>query len=382
MLWKDRILSALLAVAVTAAATAAIWYFAPKKPLFTPGQIESGITYEATGVASDETIVSIDGNGAPAELYTFWLGSECTNLQNYYGIDVASNWDTEISDGKTLKEFVSEDTITAIRQQLVLENLCARYGIELTAEDEAELAERRASYVEQFGGEDGYRAELYKLGISEEGYERLSRTDYLYNRLYEAYTTPGTELYASDDVLRAYAVGAGYITADHILLMTVDPQTGGKLDDDAIEQKRQQAEDLLWQLRDSADPDTLFKELADRYSEDTGRVGYPDGYTFAQGTMVEEFDSAARALEEGEYSDIVETQYGYHIILRKPLDVEEAVEAVREEYFSVFFLGEIERAEAELSPAVEKLDAVALYEAIRAAQTADGQEGDAAVTQP
>lgn len=381
MLWKDRILSALLAVTIGAAVTAAVWYFAPEKPLFTPGQIESGITYEAVGVASDETIVSIDGNTASAELYTFWLGNECMNLQSYYGIDVASNWDTEISEGKTLKDFVSEDTLTAIRQQLVLENLCRQYGVELTAEDEAELAERRASYVEQFGGEDGYRAELYKLGISEEGYERLSRTDYLYSRLYDAYTTPGTELYATDDVLRAYAVGAGYITADHILLMTVDPQTGGKLDDDTVEQKRQQAEDLLWQLRDSADPDTLFKELADQYSEDAGRAGYPDGYTFAQGTMVEEFDSAARALEEGEYSDVVESQYGYHIILRKPLDVEEAVEAVREEYFSVFFLGEIERAEAEYGPAVDQLDPVAIFEALRSAQAADGQDS-AAVVEP
>lgn len=367
MLWKDRILSALLAVAMGAAAGAAVWYFSPEKPEFTPGQIQSGITYEATGVASDEIVASVDGNGASAELYTFWFGNECANLKSY-GVDVGANWDEEIEEGKTLKEFVSEDTMTAIRQQLVLENLCAQYGVTLTAEDEAELAARRASYVEQFGGEDGYRAELYKLGISEEGYERLSRTDYLYKRLYEAYTTPGSALYADDDVLRAYAVGAGYITADHILLMTIDPQTREKLDDDTVAQKRQQAEDLLWQLRDSADPNALFKELADQYSEDTGRAYYPDGYTFTQGTMVEEFDSAARALAEGEYSDVVESQYGYHIILRKPLAVAEAVEAVRSEYFEVFFLGEIERAELKLEPAAEQLDPVALYDALSAVQ--------------
>ncbi|MBO4913859.1 MAG: peptidylprolyl isomerase [Oscillospiraceae bacterium] len=367
-MWKDRALSALLAVAIGAAAGAAVWKFSPERPEIKPEQIENGITQEATAVASSDMIAYVDGNGANAELYTFWLGMECTNLKQYYGIDVAESWDTPIDGTQTLKDFIVEDTMTAIKQQLVLENLCERYGVKLTAEDEAELAAQRASNIERLGGEDKYIEELYKLGISLEGYERLSRTDYLYNRLYEAYTTPGTELYASDDVLRAYAVGAGYVTADHILLMTIDQNTREKLDDATIAEKRQLAEDILWQLRDSSDPITLFGELADQYGEDPGRERSPEGYTFAQGTMVEEFDAAARALEENEYSDIVETQYGYHIILRRPLNVAEAVEAVRSEYFDVFFLGEIERAELVTTPAADELDPVAIYAALVAAQ--------------
>ena len=376
-MWKDRILSALLAVAIGAAAGAAVWKFSPQKPEIKPAQLENGIAFESSGVAADEIIASVDGNSAPAELYTFWLGRECASLEQYYGIDVANSWDMIIEGDETLRDFVSEDAMTAIKQQLVLENICERYGITLTAEDEAELASQRAQVTEQLGGEENYLAELYKLGISESGYDRLSRTDYLYSRLYEAYTTPGTELYASDDVLRAYAVGAGYITADHILLMTIDQNTREKLGDDVIAERKQLAEDILWQLRDSADPITLFGELADRYSEDQGRERYPDGYTFKQGTMVEEFDSAARALEEGEYSDIVESQYGYHIILRRPLNVTEAVEAVRSEYFDVFFLGEIERAELVLTTAADKLDPAAIYEALSAAAGAGEEKNDA-----
>lgn len=365
--WKDRLAPALLAAVIGAAALAAVVSLTPEKPPFTPGQIESGVTFEALGVSADEPVMRLGENSVPAELYAFWLGRTCENLESAYGIDVADNWDMKIDGGQTLREFVREDVLELLRQQLVLENLAAEYGVDISEADAAALAERRAAYVGQYG-EDGYRAELYRMGVSEAGYERLSRTDYLYSALYEAYLTPGSALYADEDVLRAYAVSEGWITADHILLMTVDPATYGPLDEEAAARKRAQAEELLARLRGSDDPAALFQELADAYGEDTGRDVYPEGYTFTHGTMVTEFDDAAHALREGELSGIVESQFGYHIILRKPLDVDEAVASVRGEYFNVIFLSAFRSAEPELCPAADKLNDEALYAALRAVQ--------------
>ncbi|MBQ9459035.1 MAG: peptidylprolyl isomerase [Oscillospiraceae bacterium] len=394
-MWKDRILSALLAAAIGASTYVLAVRYSPEKPEYTPSQLENGITMEATGVEPDKVIASLepadaaagasadaaiatlDGNAAPAEFFTFLVGKECSMLENYYGVDLASNWDTPIDETHTLRDFIKEETMAAIKQQLVLENLCARFGVELTEEDLNALAKQRADNIAQFGDEYSYRVELYKRGISEEGFERLMRGNYLYDRLYEMYTTPGTELYVSDDELRAYAASNGYITADHILLSTVDQSTFQKLDEDTVEQKRQKAEDILWQLRDSSDPIALFRQLADEYSEDPGHERYPEGYTFTYNSMVEEFDSAARALEEGEYSDIVESQYGYHIILRRPLNVAEAVEAVRDEYFSVLLGGEISRAELVIDPAAETFDVPVIYEALLNAQRSAPEENAA-----
>ena len=82
MLWKDRLMSAVLAILVTAAAGAALWRFAPEKPRFTPGQLLSGITYEATGVPSDEIVYSIDGNLKRVAANTYIITPNNVDISN------------------------------------------------------------------------------------------------------------------------------------------------------------------------------------------------------------------------------------------------------------------------------------------------------------
>lgn len=364
MLWKNRLLAAVLAAAVTAALTAALCFFGSERSPYVPAPMEGGLTRAAVGVAPGEIVMRVDGNEAPAELLTYEIGYNCAYLDYLLSQRGEGPFDPDglLPDGQSASEYVWSESLLMLKQQLALENLAARCGVTLSEEDEAAIAAGRQSYVDELG-EAGYRAELYKLGVSESGFERISRAAYLYAALYEAYSTPGTELYAGDDALRAYAEGSGYITADHILIPTVDLSTREKLDERTIEKNRALAEDLLSQLRRSRDPIETFAELADRYSEDTGRAANPDGYTFAPGTMVSEFDSAARALREGEISGVVESQYGYHIILRRPLDARKAAEAVRGEYFDAFLNAEVENARHELTDAAKRFDVARVWKA-------------------
>src|SRR5499427_2921833 len=92
------------------------------------------------------------------------------------------------------------------------------------------------------------------------------------------------------------------VRASHILLKT-------EVKDDASVKAK--AEDLLKQARAGDD----FAELAKKNSEDeaSAKNGGDLDY-FGKGRMVPEFDAAVFAMQPGQISDLVKTQYGYHII--------------------------------------------------------------------
>lgn len=124
----------------------------------------------------------------------------------------------------------------------------------------------------------------------------------------------------SDDTLRAYYNShideykvENRAHVEHILFKTV-----GKTDAEVAE-IRQKAEDVLKQAKHGAN----FEDLAKKYSEDDGTK--PKGGDLGwivEGQTVPEFQQAAFTLPKGAISDLVKTQYGFHII--KVLDRETA----------------------------------------------------------
>jgi peptidyl-prolyl cis-trans isomerase D len=93
--------------------------------------------------------------------------------------------------------------------------------------------------------------------------------------------------------------------ARHILIKTSAADTA---EDKAA--KRQRAEEILAQARKGDD----FAGLATIYSEDGSASKGGDLGFFSRGKMVKPFEEAVFAMQEGEISDIVETQFGYHVI--------------------------------------------------------------------
>lgn len=83
-------------------------------------------------------------------------------------------------------------------------------------------------------------------------------------------------------------------------------------DENNLTKAREQAEDILAQLKNGED----FASLARQYSLDPGsaEAGGNLGW-FGRGIMVKEFEEAAFSLAVGQISDIVQTDYGFHLLL-------------------------------------------------------------------
>ena len=133
------------------------------------------------------------------------------------------------------------------------------------------------------------------------------------------------------------------IRASHILF-----KTEGK-DDAAVKAK---AEEVLKQAKAGAD----FAELAKKYSEDeaSAKNGGDLDY-FGKGKMVPEFEQVAFAMTPGQISDLVKTQYGYHIIKltdKKPATTK-TLQEVRQQI--VDQLG-YERAQAQAADLAQSLE--------------------------
>ena len=146
-----------------------------------------------------------------------------------------------------------------------------------------------------------------------------------YNNSIEQYTTPEQ------------------VRASHILL-----KTEGK-DDAAVKAK---AEEVLKQAKAGAN----FAELAKKYSEDeqSAKNGGDLDY-FGRGRMVPEFDQAVFAMQPNQTSDLVKTQYGYHIIklVDKKVATTKPLAEVRQQITDQLAY---ERAQAQAADLAQKLE--------------------------
>lgn len=348
-----------------------------KEPALSAGEVQQGLCYTTTGISPDATALTAGGSPVRMDVYLYWLAYSASNVETYMSyMGQTLDWDAQLTDTETAEQYVRADALAAVKYFAALDRIAANNGLVFDAEGEQALAELREANVENSGGEEEYLKQLDLMCLTEDGWNEICRVQYLYQQLhtFAESAQPESELYAGEDVLAGYAEDLGYVTADHILLLTQDMTTGEAYDEDKIALQKALAESILARLNayDGDDLTAFFAQLADEYSEDPGRVAYPTGYTFCSGEMVEEFEKAAFALEPGQVSDIVEVSYGYHILLRKTLDRPAAAELVREGYIdsliSERILAETDEMETVFSPEVEALDVRSVYEAVKAAQ--------------
>ena len=229
-------------------------------------------------------------------------------LRDKYGISVLVDMiDHQLFDEKYETDETEEETINA-----QIEQMKSQYN-----NDEEAF---QAAITQYLGVEN--EDELRDL-LSLEYKRNLAIEDHVK----ESITDDEIQKYYDDEVI-------GDISVRHILIspdVTDDMSTEEQ--EEAENEARKQAEDLIKQLDEGAD----FEELAKEYSDDTGSAsdgGYID-YFNKDDNMDEAFLNASIDLEKGKYTEEpVQSSYGYHIILKVDQKDKPELDEVRDDITS------------------------------------------------
>ena len=324
------------------------------------------------GVAGEEVLVKLGTAEITANDYLYWLQRSISDYLAPFGGQMTTlPWDTEMSDGLTFGQYMLDNALDAAALHCMLRELARQENLSPDPKVATQVDKQYADMVVQAGSDESRVIHtLWTQMLSRELLTTLNENTELFDQLAELYYGENSGHYPTDAEVNAYLDEVGRYKAKHILLATIDLDTREPLDEATVAQKKAQAEDFLAQLRAAEDPIALFDDLMNEHSEDSGLATNPDGYTTAKGEMVAPFEEAALALKAGEISEVVESDFGYHIILRLPLDPDDFRDDCVGSLMEKRIDQEIERLGLEKTAAFDKLNVGDFWDKLQSLQYA------------
>ncbi len=275
----------------------------------------------APAVTGPETVATVEGKQINAKTYRMYLrnGIEALGLSE------------STEEGRRRVETLKQSIIGELIDRTLIEAEAERRNISIPEKMFATSYDRR---VAEMGGQELYRAYLAEHSLTDEDFSHIVRQEIL-GELMQTELTAGLAVRAEEarafydkekanPNLAALFRDPARARARHILVSARRAQIAGefrskgmtKTDADRaaaeeMARRRARAAVILAKARSGQD----FAALARSHSEDTGtRDRGGDLGLFTLNTHTAKFDDAVFALKPGQTSDIVETEYGYHII--------------------------------------------------------------------
>lgn len=347
-------------------------------PEYDPATLDTTTITDLTefllGVSGEEAVATLNGEAITANELVYWIVAYCDNArQNAYqstgSLDIP--WDADMGDGTTLESFIREDALNLAVTQRMVSQMAEKEAFAMTKEQQdtvQQILDSIAAEGQQINATLDQYLKL-SMAVNEDLFRWNWECDFAYEALRQS-RFEGESAPAAEDVLSWLEEEQGFYRVKHILI-----DTQGITDVEEVKAKRALADDLLAQLLGAEDPIALFDTLMLEHGEDPGVASNPDGYVAYPGQMAPEFEQASLALDEGKFSDVVQSDFGYHIILRLPLeaDAEQYKDAYISAAMSQLVTGLVEQSKLKTTAICDELDVEDVYERMTAYRNRFGQ---------
>ena len=274
--------------------------------------------------ALNETIVATFGDVKVTQAdYNFIYKLLYDNMAQY-GAYYGEDWiNTEIEEGKSIGDYIKENTINQLKQLSAAFILAEENGIKVDGDiKDAVKAQKEQIINDNYQGEENYIKFLEQSRTTDRAIDTYLQMYEVYNKLFEKMTSAGGKAYIEDkdiekDFLEEYS---DKWRVQHILISTQEQtdEEGNTTPARSDEEAQKLVKEIIAKLDKGED----FDSLIDEYNEDPG-MSKGNYYVFGTGEMVPEFEEASANLKVGEYTkEGVKTDYGYHIIKKYEINTD------------------------------------------------------------
>ena len=255
----------------------------------------------------DGTVATVNGQKITVSEYETTLALYKQSVEAMYGKNV---WDTEVEKGVKYRDKFKENILDQMINVEVVYEQAKKDNLLPTKE---EVDKKYNELKKNIDSDKEYKKDMEKIGANDEFLRTQQEQDLAVQNYKEHFDKT---IKISDEEMKKYYEDhkkdyyKDEVKASHILVSTQD-KNGKPLSDEKKKEAKKKAEEVYKKVKSGDD----FAKLAKEYSDDkSSAVNGGDLGFFSKGKMVPEFEKAAFALDKGQISDIVESQFGYHII--------------------------------------------------------------------
>lgn len=278
----------------------------------------------------NETVADVNGKKITLGQYEFMLKMNKASVESTIGGE--KRWEQKDQSGQTYKDKYK----TLVLDQMINTELLAqdaeKNGLKPTDKEIQASFNDLKTYV---NSDESIKKAAEDLGINDDFLKEQAKLSLLIQKSQEKFYKEGK---VSEDEMKKYydehidEYKKDEVEASHILIKTTD-DSNKPLPEAEQKKAKEKAEKVLKEVKAGGD----FAELAKKYSQDPGSAAQGGSLgSFGKGMMVPEFEKVAFKMEPGEISDLVKTDFGYHIIkvtdrIKETTSFEEAKEGIKEE---------------------------------------------------